>query len=144
MDLITKEHRSWNMSRIRGRNTGPEIAVRSMLHRMGFRFRLHARDLPGQPDLVLPRFRSVILVHGCFWHRHKNCPYAYTPKSRKKFWQTKFAANARRDRQVRAQLKTRRWKIITVWECELKHTDQLAARLEKQLRGSCNGVNSYK
>ncbi|MBU1162905.1 MAG: DNA mismatch endonuclease Vsr, partial [Proteobacteria bacterium] len=86
MDIISKEKRSWNMSRIRGKDTKPEIIVRSMLHRMGYRFRLHRKDLPGKPDIVLPKYKTVIFVHGCFWHRHKGCKYAYTPKSRVKFW----------------------------------------------------------
>src|SRR5215475_14515568 len=97
VDTITKERRSWNMSRIRSKDTQPELAVRSLLHRMGYRFRLHVRTLPGCPDVVLPRLKTVVLVNGCFWHRHANCAFAYTPKSRKSFWMEKFRENVERD-----------------------------------------------
>lgn len=98
-DVFTPEKRSDVMSRIKGRNTKPELVVRSLLHRMGYRFRLHRTDLPGKPDIVLPRYRTVIFVHGCFWHRHKGCRLAYTPKSRMEFWSTKFESNMIRDKQ---------------------------------------------
>ncbi len=104
MDSLTDDQRSWNMSRIKGRNTKPELAVRSLLHRKGFRFRLHRKDLPGIPDIVLPRFMTIILVHGCFWHRHSGCRYAYIPKSRAEFWQEKFVKNVNRDEEVRKAL----------------------------------------
>lgn len=135
MDLISKEHRSWNMSQIHGKNTRPEQAVRSILHRMGFRFTLHREDLPGKPDIVLPRYNSIIMVHGCFWHRHKNCSLAYTPKSREEFWQSKFEANVLRDQKVQCKLEELGWKVITVWECELSNPEDLAQRLDMQLRG---------
>src|SRR5690606_35425287 len=96
-DIITQERRSWNMSRIKGRNTAPEMRLRSLLHRAGFRFRLHAKELPGRPDIVLPKYRTVIFVHGCFWHRHVGCRNATVPSTRTEFWQTKFAANVSRD-----------------------------------------------
>jgi DNA mismatch endonuclease (patch repair protein) len=92
-DTISPARRSWNMSRIRSKNTKPEIVVRSTLHKMGFRFRLHRKDLPGTPDIVLPKHNTVIFVQGCFWHRHQGCKYAYTPKSRAEFWEKKFAEN---------------------------------------------------
>ena len=105
MDRISKEHRSWNMSRIKGKNTKPEIIVRKMLHRMGYRFRIHRKDLPGRPDIVLPKHKTVIFVHGCFWHRHKDCKYAYNPKSRVEFWQKKFRDNVNRFKTVEKSLK---------------------------------------
>lgn len=124
-DRITQERRSWNMAQIRDRDTKPEIAVRSMLHRLGFRFRLHRSDLPGNPDIVLPKYKTVVLVHGCFWHRHRNCKYAYTPKSRTEFWETKFARNVERDLEVRRELRKLGWKVVVVWECQLVKPDRL-------------------
>ena len=121
VDKLTKEKRSWNMSRIRGKDTKPEIIVRSILHKNGFRFRLNRKDLPGKPDIVLPKHQSVIFVHGCFWHRHSRCRFAYNPKSRVKFWQNKFSRNVERDRFVKKELKKMGWKVIVVWECELKN-----------------------
>ena len=97
VDNITRKHRSWNMSRIKSKDTKPELAIRSLLHRMGYRFRVHVKDLPGHPDVVLPKWRTVVLVHGCFWHRHMECPFAYMPKSRKAFWSRKFRENVKRD-----------------------------------------------
>lgn len=132
-DRLSREHRSWNMSRIRGKNTKPEMKVRSLLHRIGYRFRLHGRDLPGRPDIVLPKYGSVIFVHGCFWHRHSGCRYAYTPKSRVGFWQEKFDSNVERDRRAQRELKKLGWKTLTVWECEVADEEQLAKRLKKFL-----------
>ena|SRR6185437_13700339 len=120
MDRLSSEHRSWNMSRIRGRDTKPEIIVRSLLHRMGYRFRLKNSALPGKPDIILPKFRATIFVHGCFWHRHPGCRYAYSPKSNVAFWERKFEMNIRRDQQVAHKLKALGWKQLTLWECELK------------------------
>ncbi len=133
VDRTSRQHRSWNMSRIRGSNTKPEKAVRSLLHHMGYRFRLHRRNLPGTPDLILPKYQTVIFVHGCFWHRHKNCQYAYTPKSRINFWDAKFKENMTRDRCVQRQLRKEGWRIITVWECQIKNSDRLAKRLGRLL-----------
>lgn len=107
------------MSRIRGKNTEPERIVRSALHRAGFRFRLHVKDLPGKPDIVLPKYRTVIFVHGCFWHRHPGCRYAYTPKTRVPFWKRKFAENVRNDRLARRRLARLGWCTIVVRECSL-------------------------
>ena len=119
------------MSRIRGRDTTPERLVRSHLHRAGLRFRLHVR-LPGKPDIVLPRWSAVVLVHGCFWHRHTGCRYAYTPKSNRSFWMRKFEANVIRDHTVRRQLRTMGWRVITVWECQLspRVLDRLVSRIK--------------
>ncbi len=133
MDRISKEHRSWNMSRIRGRDTGPEKIVRSVLHRMGYRFRLHRRDLPGRPDIVLPKHNAVVFVHGCFWHRHPRCPFAYKPKTRARFWSRKFAENVARDRRVRRSLLKLGWRVIVVWECEAREPIALATRLAAAL-----------
>lgn len=132
-DTITKEQRSRNMSRIRSRDTKPELRVRSLLHRMGYRFRLHRNDLPGRPDIVLPRYGTVIFVHGCFWHRHARCRYAYTPKSRVEFWTTKFEQNVQRDRRVRRQLRRRGWKVLVVWECELRDEQLISSRLQAEI-----------
>src|SRR2546426_9787516 len=115
------------MSLIKGRNTRLELAVRSALHGLGFRFRLHGATLPGKPDVVLARHRTVVLVHGCFWHRHRGCRYSYMPKSRKEFWRKKFRQNVKRDLEVRIALQKLGWRVVTVWECELS----LPARLKK-------------
>lgn len=107
------------MGRIRGKNTGPELAVRRYLFRAGLRFRIHPPNVLGKPDLVLPRYRSVVLVHGCFWHRHPGCKFAYTPKSNAAFWKRKFAANVARDRLVVNKLKAAGWRVFTIWECSI-------------------------
>lgn len=134
MDTISKKKRSWNMSRIRSRDTKPEIAVRRLLHEIGIRFRLHVRKLPGHPDIVLSRRRTVVFVHGCFWHRHQGCKYAYFPKSRKIFWNNKFNANLKRDRLQEAELKRQGWRVIVVWECQLRKPDKVRTRLENACR----------
>ncbi len=123
------------MSRIRGRDTGPELRLRSLLHRAGFRFRLHAKDLPGKPDIVLPKYHTVIFVHGCFWHRHKGCRNATTPSTRAEFWQAKFDGNVDRDNRNRAALETAGWTVMTVWECELKaDADRIVQQLSIEIR----------
>jgi DNA mismatch endonuclease, patch repair protein len=132
-DRISKKHRSWNMSRIKGKNTKPERVVRSLLHRMGCRFRLHRKDLPGKPDIVLPRYRTVVFVHGCFWHRHPRCRFAYTPKSRVAFWEKKFAENTARDRRNRRELRKHGWRVIVVWECEIRDMAKLRRKLSRKL-----------
>ena len=118
MDRISREHRSWNMSRIRSGNTKPEIVVRSLLHKLGYRFRLHRKDLPGKPDIVLPRYNSVVFVHGCFWHRHNGCKKATVPKTKNIFWREKFKGNIERDIKVQEELQSMGWKILIIWECE--------------------------
>ena len=125
------EQRSRNMSAIKSKNTKPEIAVRKLLHSMGYRFRLHRKDLPGSPDIVLPKYKTVIFVHGCFWHRHENCKYASTPKTRKEFWENKFKENVIRDKSHQKKLSGIGWKIIIVWECEIKDQDFDLNRLFK-------------
>lgn len=118
------------MSRIRGKDTKPELAVRSLLHSMGYRFRLKSPMLPGKPDIILSRYRAVIFVHGCFWHRHKGCRYAYNPKSRTQFWQDKFDSNVRRDHQVTEQLKKLGLNQLILWECEIKNEETLKRKIK--------------
>ncbi|MBI9080169.1 MAG: DNA mismatch endonuclease Vsr [Pseudodesulfovibrio sp.] len=123
-DTISKERRSWNMSRIKGKDTGPELILRSLLHREGFRFRLHDPKLPGHPDIVLKKYESVIFVNGCYWHRHQKCPKATTPKTRTSFWLNKFAETVERDKRKCAELEELGWNVIIVWECQLKEAPQ--------------------
>ena len=115
------EQRSRNMSAIKSKNTKPEIAVRKLLHSMGYRFRLHRKDLPGSPDIILPKYKTVIFVHGCFWHRHENCKYASIPKTRKEFWESKFKANVKRDKEIQEKIKNIGWQSVVFWECEIKN-----------------------
>lgn len=119
------------MSRIKSANTNPERRVRSTLHRMGYRFRLHCKNLPGKPDIVLPKYQTVIFVHGCFWHRHKNCKNAATPKTRQEFWKNKFDDNIKRDRRVIRELKKNGWHVHVVWECQTRDQDKLKNNLER-------------
>lgn len=132
----TAEHRSWNMSRISGKNTSPEKKLRSLLFAAGYRFRLHAKDLPGKPDIIFRRKKTVIFVHGCFWHRHPGCKLATTPKSNSDFWQEKFQRNVERDKQHVASLRSAGWKVGTIWECELeKNPDKCVAEIKRMLGG---------
>jgi len=118
-DLLTPVERSERMSRIRGKDTQPELALRKALHSLGLRYRLHAVDLIGKPDLVFPRYKTVVFVHGCFWHRHAGCRIASTPKTNTSYWIEKFNKNVLRDACVIAALESLGWKVIVVWECEL-------------------------
>ncbi len=144
MDKITKEHRSWNMSRIKGRNTKPEIIVRSLLHQMGYRFRLNGKVskkyhpkgvLPGKPDIVLAKFKTVIFVNGCFWHMHEGCKNATIPKTNTDFWDKKLSKNIENDNKNHDLLKSSGWEVIIVWECELKTSDLdlLKIRFKKEI-----------
>jgi DNA mismatch endonuclease (patch repair protein) len=133
-DRLSKERRSWNMSRIRGKNTTPEMVVRRALHGMGYRFRLHGRKLPGRPDVVLSKHKTVVLVHGCFWHRHRKCKNCTTPTNRRAWWLKKLEGNAARDRLHRRALSKLGWKVVVVWECETEKTG-FPARLEERLAG---------
>ena len=128
------EQRSKNMAAIKSKNTKPEIKVRKVLHSMGYRFRLHSKDLPGSPDIVLPKYKTVIFVHGCFWHRHQNCKYASNPKTRREFWEKKFKENIERDKKTLEKLKNLGWKTNIVWECEVKNREILILKLEEILR----------
>lgn len=119
IDFLTPAQRSERMSRIRGKDSQPELALRRVLHRLGLRYRLHAKELPGKPDLVFPRHKAVVFVHGCFWHRHEGCNIATTPKSNTPFWVEKFEKNVARDSRVAATLRDLGWRVFVVWECEL-------------------------
>jgi DNA mismatch endonuclease, patch repair protein len=129
MDRLTPEQRSRNMSRIRCRDTTPERKVRSALHRLGFRFSLRRRDLPGHPDIVLPRHNTVIFVHGCFWHRHRQCTNSVMPKTRQEFWAAKLNGNVERDARNSKALRSLGWKVLTVWECETAKDEALSRKL---------------
>lgn len=120
-DKISKPHRSWNMSRIRSKNTSPEIVVRSYLHNQGYRFRLHKKDLPGKPDIVLTKYKTIVEIRGCFWHRHEGCKETTTPKTNTEFWLKKFEGNVERDRKNDKLLSDMGWQVIVIWECEVKN-----------------------
>ncbi|MBY0231376.1 MAG: DNA mismatch endonuclease Vsr [Gemmataceae bacterium] len=134
-DIMDAEARSRLMARIRGKDTKPEKAVRRLLHGMGYRFRLHAKGLPGRPDIVLPRHRAVVFVHGCFWHRHAECKPRNLPATNTDYWREKFRANAERDERKTRELAALGWRVHVVWECQLREPDTLAARLLAFLRG---------
>jgi DNA mismatch endonuclease, patch repair protein len=138
MDIFTRKKRSWIMGRIRSKNTKPEIIVRSILHRTGFRFSLGRKRLPGSPDIVLPKHRTAIFVHGCFWHRHRGCKVATTPKSRVGFWKSKFERNVERDRKNIRELRKLGWTVIVVWECQAMGDPE---RLGKMLFDRMTGLS---
>ncbi len=121
-DVHTKKQRSYNMSRIRAKDTKPEMLVRKFLHANGFRYKLHDKTLPGKPDIVLPKYRTVIFVHGCFWHGHTNCKYFKVPKTRTKWWLAKINRNKANDEKAQKALRKEGWKVINIWECSLKRT----------------------
>lgn len=129
MDTRTPEQRRRIMQAVRSKDTGPEMKVRRLLHAMGYRFRLHRKDLPGKPDIVLPKYRKAIFVHGCFWHAH-GCPKGRPPKSRLEYWLPKLEQNAKRDRTKIEQLESKGWKALVVWQCETRDADMLAERLK--------------
>lgn len=120
MDVFSPEKRSQVMSRIRSKDTKPEKSIRSILHKLGFRFRINRKDLPGKPDIVLPKYKTVIFVHGCFWHQHEGCKIASKPKSNSEFWQKKFSRNIERDKNNQEELKSMGYRVIIIWECEAK------------------------
>lgn len=136
-DKITRAQRSENMSRIRSRDTKPELVVRRLLHRLGYRFRLHRRDLPGKPDITFPSRKSVIFVHGCFWHQHpkKNCADARPPKSNVSYWSPKLKRNVERDALHHEALRRMGWRSIVVWECETADPIKLSKKIKKILVG---------
>ena len=134
VDHVSREQRSRMMSGIKGKNTAPEMLVRRAAHRLGLRFRLHVRDLPGRPDLVFARWRTVVFVNGCFWHRHPGCKRAGAPKSNQAFWRRKFRENVRRDTKNYAELLGRGWKVVVLWQCEAKDLDQAAKALRPHFR----------
>ncbi len=124
------------MSRVRSRDTRPEMIVRRIAHGLGFRYRLHRRDLPGTPDLVFPKYRAVIMVHGCFWHRHPGCKYASTPSTRENYWTKKFQGNVVRDRRNLTALSRLGWRTLVIWECETRDREAVAERIADFLKGS--------
>lgn len=132
VDFLSPRERSERMSRIRGKDTRPELALRKVLHGLGLRYRLHGTGLPGKPDLVFPRYKAVVFVHGCFWHRHPGCGIATTPKSNTAFWVEKFEKNVARDARVTAQLEGQGWRVLVAWECELS-TSAKATRVGERL-----------
>jgi len=143
-DSLSKARRSWNMSRIAGKNTRPERLVRSLIHSMGYRFTIQGplnRKLPGRPDIVLPKYRTAIFVHGCFWHRHSGCPDSTTPKTRTSWWRNKFEGNVARDRNAESALQQLGWSVIVVWECQtdtVLRLKTLRAELAKRLHRQRN------
>ncbi|WP_281926547.1 very short patch repair endonuclease [Roseibium album] len=142
-DRLSKERRSWNMSRIQGKDTKPERLLRSLLHRAGFRYRLHDKRLPGKPDIVLPKYKTVIFVNGCYWHRHTGCPKATTPSSNVSFWQNKFEETVKRDEKKSIELKEKGWDVVVVWECELlNEAEQVLKDLVERLGCSHAGKAS--
>lgn len=132
-DIVDRIRRSENMSKIKGRDTAPELAVRRIAHRLGFRFRLYRKGLPGRPDLVFPKYKLAVFVHGCFWHRHGGCQYAYTPKSRTVFWTEKFARNVARDTRNAKALRNLGWRILVIWECETRNREKIEQLLMETL-----------
>ncbi|MBN2783451.1 MAG: DNA mismatch endonuclease Vsr [Pontiellaceae bacterium] len=135
-DHLTPEKRSWNMAQIKGKNTKPELLVRSLLHRAGYRFTVNGpknKKLPGKPDIVLPKYNTVIFVHGCFWHRHEGCKGTTTPKTRTEWWQAKFNRNVSNDRKHTQELRKLGWKVIVVWECQLKNPRKVISTIDNRL-----------
>jgi len=137
-DVHNKATRSYNMSRIKGKNTKPEMLVRKFLHANGYRYKLHEKKLPGKPDIVLPKYRTVIFVHGCFWHGHTNCRYFVVPKTRTQWWTDKINGNKANDDKAIKALKKDGWKIINIWECDLKPT-----KVEKTLNSLLEKISSF-
>ncbi len=129
MDIVTKDRRSQMMAGIKGKNTRPEMIVRRLTHDLGYRFRLHRKDLPGSPDMVFPRLKLALFVHGCFWHRHKNCQCCYTPKTNVEFWSRKLENNVLRDKRSREGLEEMGWRVAIIWECETANAVELREHL---------------
>jgi DNA mismatch endonuclease (patch repair protein) len=129
LDRLSPERRSENMRRIRCKDTSPEMAVRRLVHGMGFRYRLHVHALPGRPDMVFPRLRKIIQIKGCFWHQHRGCPQAHIPKSRIEYWRPKLTKNRKRDRENERRLRADGWDLLTIWECEVRELSAVAERI---------------
>ena len=133
-DSLSKEKRSWLMSRIKGVNTKPETLVRKFLFSKGFRYRLHRSDLPGKPDLILPKYNAIVFVHGCFWHQHTNCKISHQPKTNTSYWSVKLKKNVKRDQKVRKELIISGWRVFVIWECELKNNgEKVLEKLSKKI-----------
>jgi DNA mismatch endonuclease, patch repair protein len=139
-DKLTPERRSENMSRIRSRDTSPELIVRRLVHAMGYRFRLHVASLPGKPDIVLPRLKSIIEVRGCFWHQHSGCIDSHIPKSRRGYWKPKLDRNCTRDRVNGRELRRLGWRICVIWECEAKNPAKISRRIARFLEAKRNAI----
>lgn len=135
-DKLDAALRSANMAKVKGKDTGPELKVRRIAHRMGLRFRLHRKDLPGTPDLVFPKHRLAVFVHGCFWHRHAGCRRATMPVTRTEFWVSKFTSTVERDARQLSNLKRLGWRVLVLWECELKHQHEITSRLTEAVSKS--------
>ncbi len=134
-DKLTREKRSWNMSRIRGKDTEIEVKVRKYLFSQGFRFRKNVADMPGKPDIVLPKYKTVIFIHGCYWHRHAGCKNCTTPSTNREFWLDKFEKNIKNDSKHQQELETAGWKVLILWECEIEEDfDHLMGNLAAELR----------
>lgn len=136
-DVFTPSQRSRIMSRVRQRDTTPEVKVRRLLHRLGYRFRLHRKDLPGKPDIVLPKHKAVVFVHGCFWHGHTGCRRAARPTSNAAFWNSKLDKNLARDARVEAELSNLGWRVLTIWQCQVRDVAKLQHSIECFLNGEC-------
>ena len=129
VDVFSPEERSAIMRKVKGKDTKPELVIRSLLHKLGYRFRLHRKDLPGKPDIVLPKFKKVIFVHGCFWHGHKGCKHANRPKSNVSYWNKKIDRNIQRDKTNQSKLKDMGWDSLIIWECEITDAYKLANKI---------------
>jgi DNA mismatch endonuclease (patch repair protein) len=138
VDSLTPSERSIRMSKIRGKNSAPELALRKAMHALGFRFRLHYKTLPGKPDLVFPKYKTVVFVHGCFWHRHAACKVANMPKSNAAFWMDKFDKNVARDLRVVHSLENLGWRVFVIWECELANREKIAIAADNLSKKLCN------
>ncbi|KAB0670607.1 DNA mismatch endonuclease Vsr [Oryzomonas sagensis] len=134
MDRLTPERRSWLMSRVKAKNTSPEMVVRRLVYGMGYRYRIHVEGLPGKPDLVFAGSRKAIYVNGCFWHGHEGCRYAGLPKSRVAFWAAKIARNRARDRENVSAMEADGWRVLTIWQCELKNREKISELLHDFLK----------
>ncbi|MFZ6813778.1 very short patch repair endonuclease [Undibacterium sp. Rencai35W] len=141
MDTIGPEQRSRVMAAIKSCNTKPELAVRRMLHALGFRFRLHRKDLPGRPDIVLPKYKTVVLVNGCFWHQHAGCKLASRPASHQEYWEPKLDRNIERDKANCAKLTALGWRVVMIWECELRDASDVSLRLMNCLKHPSDSVD---
>jgi len=143
-DKLSATRRSWNMSRIRSRDTTPELAVRRALRELGYRYRLHRRDLPGKPDIAISKYRIAFFVHGCFWHQHTGCIDCSRPKTNMKYWRPKLLGNLQRDQKNRRSLRRAGWIPIVIWECQTLKTDKLLERLRRELDSKIDTVNIFK
>jgi DNA mismatch endonuclease, patch repair protein len=143
-DIISTSSRSDLMGRVRQKNTDPELRVRKVAHAIGYRFRIHRKDLPGRPDLVFPKYRTAILIHGCFWHRHAGCRRCTSPKSNSVFWSAKFVANINRDRRNISDLKKLGWKVAVIWECEAFNAREIHRKLKRILPGRAHKASGKR